>query len=216
MPVTGMSEDSMLMACSLGKRFAFVTFTPSLGTWYSEQVRVAGLDSRFAGVHAPDGGFSDIKTVVGDLKARLTEVCRTAARTADVVILAGAPIAGLACQISRRCRGGSARSCSGRCPERCGPAQARARRRKSGALRQTLSEAFDRPAGRAVSIDLPRQRVALVPSNVSGRMPTSRSGIPERADHSRVPRMTEPFGRRLPSSFTARLIGSGSSQPRCL
>lgn len=99
MPVTGMSEDSMLMACSLGKRFAFVTFTPSLGTWYSEQVRVAGLDSRFAGVHAPDGGFSDIKTVAGDLKARLTEVCRTAARTADVVILAGAPIAGLACQI---------------------------------------------------------------------------------------------------------------------
>ena len=89
----------MLMACSLGERFAFVTFTPSLGPWYSEQVTVARLDLRFAGVHAPDDGFADIKTVAGDLKARLTEVCRTAARAADVLILAGAPIAGLAGEI---------------------------------------------------------------------------------------------------------------------
>ena len=76
------------------------TFTPSLGPWYSEQVRVARLDLRFAGVHAPDDGFADIKTVAGDLKARLTEVCRTAARAAeDGLILAGAPIAGLAGEI---------------------------------------------------------------------------------------------------------------------
>lgn len=99
MPIAGMTEASMLLACSLGERFAFVTFTPSLGPWYSEQVRLAGLDPRFAGVHAPDDGFADVSTVADDLKSRLVEVCRTAARTADVVILAGAPIAGLAGEI---------------------------------------------------------------------------------------------------------------------
>jgi Asp/Glu/hydantoin racemase len=95
-PVAGMTEASMLAACSLGDRFAFVTFTPALGPWYLEQVRAAGLDARFAGIHAPDGRFGDIATVAEDMRTVLAETCHVAARTADVLILAGAPIAGLA------------------------------------------------------------------------------------------------------------------------
>lgn len=95
MPIAGMTEASMLAACSLGDRFAFVTFTPALGPWYLEQVRAAGLDARFAGLHAPDERFGDIATVAEDMRTILAETCHAAARTADVLILAGAPIAGL-------------------------------------------------------------------------------------------------------------------------
>lgn len=98
-PVAGMTEASMLAACSLGDRFAFVTFTPALGPWYLEQVRAAGLDSRFAGIHAPDGRFGDIASVAEDMRNVLAETCRAAARSADVLILAGAPIAGIAPRI---------------------------------------------------------------------------------------------------------------------
>lgn len=95
-PVAGMTEASMLAACSLGESFAFVTFTPALGPWYLEQVRAAGLDGRFAGIHAPDERFGDIASVAEDMRNALAKVCHAAARSADVLILAGAPIAGLA------------------------------------------------------------------------------------------------------------------------
>ncbi|MGQ7843272.1 aspartate/glutamate racemase family protein [Granulosicoccus sp. 3-233] len=95
-PVTGMSESSMLAACSAGERFAFVTFSPLLAPWYTEQVTRCGLGSRFAGVFHPDDSFGDIATVAEDLASQLTELCVRVASCADVLILAGAPIAGLA------------------------------------------------------------------------------------------------------------------------
>ena len=95
-PVAGMTEASMLAACSLGDRFAFVTFTPALGPWYLEQVRAAGLDGRFAGIHAPEGRIADIASVAEDMRTVLVQTCHVAAKSADVLILAGAPIAGLA------------------------------------------------------------------------------------------------------------------------
>lgn len=95
-PVIGMSESSMLAACSVGERFAFVTFSPLLAPWYTEQVTRSGLGSRFAGVFYPDDSFGDIATVAEDLASQLTELCIRVADCADVLILAGAPIAGLA------------------------------------------------------------------------------------------------------------------------
>ena len=100
LPVTGMSEAAMIMSLSLGERFAFVTFSPRLGPWYAEQVARAGLGSRFAGIFTPEEEFGSISTVAEDLRSPLLRVCRRAAREADVVILAGAPIAGLASEIS--------------------------------------------------------------------------------------------------------------------
>ena len=99
-PVTGMSEASMLMSMSLGERFAFVTFSPRLIPWYAEQVTLAGLDKRFAGAFAPDEGFGSILDVTADLRAPLMRTCLRAAASADVLILAGAPIAGLAGDIA--------------------------------------------------------------------------------------------------------------------
>ncbi|WP_180898140.1 aspartate/glutamate racemase family protein [Martelella soudanensis] len=99
-PVTGMSEAAMLTALSLGERFAFVTFTPRLAAWYGEQVTRAGLGGRFAGTFTPEDGFSDIRNVAEDLREPLLRTCLTASKTADCIILAGAPIAGLADEIA--------------------------------------------------------------------------------------------------------------------
>ncbi|WP_417410445.1 aspartate/glutamate racemase family protein [Hoeflea sp.] len=101
LPVSGMTEASMMMALSLGQRFAFITFSQHLAPWYEEQVRLAGLEGRFAGVFTPDEAITTISTVAEDLREPLVSTCHRAARHADVLILAGAPIAGLANDIRR-------------------------------------------------------------------------------------------------------------------
>lgn len=63
-----------------------------------------GLGNRFAGVYSPAASFENIARVAEDLRDPLLELCRSAARDADVLILAGAPIAGLASEIREKCR----------------------------------------------------------------------------------------------------------------
>lgn len=100
LPVVGMSEAAILTALALGRRFAFVTFSPWLAPWYEEQVTRTGVESRFAGTFTPNANFCSISDVAHDLRQPLTETCRRAATHADVVILTGAPIAGLARDIA--------------------------------------------------------------------------------------------------------------------
>ncbi len=97
LPVTGMTEAAMLSACMLGQRFAFVTFTPRMAPWYGEGVRQAELGARFAGTFTPDLPLGDIGRIDADLRGPLIAECRKAREAgADVLILAGAPLAGLA------------------------------------------------------------------------------------------------------------------------
>ena len=100
-PVVGMAEAAMYSACMLGHRFAFVTFTRHLTPWYEESVALAGLDGRFAGVHTPTQAFQSIEGVQDELFEPLRALVGRAVqdRGADVVVLAGAPLAGLAQRI---------------------------------------------------------------------------------------------------------------------
>ena len=100
LPVTAMAEASMFAALPLGRRFAFVTFASRLAPWYEEQVAFAGLEGRFAGCFVPDAALGNLSTVAEEMRGVLTETCREAAAQADVLILAGAPIAGLAADIA--------------------------------------------------------------------------------------------------------------------
>lgn len=87
----------MLSACMLGQRFAFVTFTPRMAPWYNEQVRQAELAPRFAGTFTPDVPLGQIGEIDSDLRAPLIAECHRAMESgADVLILSGAPLAGLA------------------------------------------------------------------------------------------------------------------------
>jgi Asp/Glu/hydantoin racemase len=102
-PVVGMAEAAMLTACMLGRRFAILTFAMALEPWYQEAVDYNGLAGRSAGVFCLDEPFSSIDNV-GDEKAeRLIDLSRRAiAGGADVCILGGAPLAGIASQIADR------------------------------------------------------------------------------------------------------------------
>lgn len=103
-PVVGMAEAAMLTACMLGRRFAIVTFARALGPWYEECVEMHGLTGRCAGIRMLDEGFSDIADVQEEKEAVIVELAQRAVveDEADVVILAGAPLAGLAAKVADR------------------------------------------------------------------------------------------------------------------
>lgn len=100
-PVIGMSEAAMLTACMLGKRFGIVSFAAQMAPWYEECVESHGLTGRCAGIHCLEGGFTSIADVQEEKEAALVALANTAVtRGADVVILAGAPLAGLAARVA--------------------------------------------------------------------------------------------------------------------
>ena len=102
-PVVGMAEAAMLTACMLGRRFAILTFAVALEPWYQEAVDYNGLAGRCAGVFCLDEPFRDIGSVAEEKADRLAELAaRAVAAGADVCILGGAPLAGLAADIADR------------------------------------------------------------------------------------------------------------------
>jgi allantoin racemase len=103
-PVIGMAEAAMLAACMLGRSFAIITFASALGPWYRECVDMHGLGGRCAGIRMLDGGFRSISDVQEEKEDLLVELANHAVAEleADVVILAGAPLAGLAKKVKSR------------------------------------------------------------------------------------------------------------------
>lgn len=99
-PVVGMAEASCLEAAKLG-RFAIVTGGALWGPMLTEFVAGIGLADRLTGVRtvAPTGG--EIATNPDAALASLAAACRACAIEdgADVVILGGAALAGLAARI---------------------------------------------------------------------------------------------------------------------
>lgn len=104
LPVVGLAEAGMLTACMLGGRFAIVSFATALGPWYEECVRWHRLGSRCAGIRMLDGSFQSIESVQEEKTELLVELALRAVNEdgADVVILAGAPLAGLASVVRDR------------------------------------------------------------------------------------------------------------------
>src|SRR5215218_1166113 len=103
-PVVGLAEAGMLTACMLGARFAVVTFAQALEPWYRECVEWHGLDRRCAGVRALGGAFRSIGEVQREKEELLVDLALRAVEEdrADVVVLAGAPLAGLAPRVADR------------------------------------------------------------------------------------------------------------------
>lgn len=104
LPVVGMAEAAMLAACMLGRRFAIVTFARALGPWYEECVAMHGLSDRCAGIRMLDSAFASVSDVQDEKEALLVDLANRAVvdDEADVVILGGAPLAGLAMKVRDR------------------------------------------------------------------------------------------------------------------
>jgi allantoin racemase len=103
-PVVGLAEAAMLTACMVGQRFSIVTFARALAPWYQECVALHGLGARCAGVRTLDDGFRSIADVQAEKEDMLVTLANRAVERdgADVVILSGAPLAGLASKVSHR------------------------------------------------------------------------------------------------------------------
>jgi Asp/Glu/hydantoin racemase len=103
-PVIGLAEAGMLTACMLGGRFAIVTFASALEPWYRECVAWHGLEKRCASIRTLDGTFRAISAVQEEKADLLVSLaCRAVEEDqADVVLLAGAPLAGLGPKVADR------------------------------------------------------------------------------------------------------------------
>lgn len=103
-PVVGMAEGAMLAALMLGRRFALVTFARALGPWFEDCVAMHGLTGRCAGVRMLDAPLRSVGAVAEEKEDLLVDLARRAVEEneADVVILAGAPLAGLAGRVAER------------------------------------------------------------------------------------------------------------------
>jgi Asp/Glu/hydantoin racemase len=100
-PVIGMAEASILQACALGRRFSIVTGGERWKPMLEEFVAAQGLSARLASVRtvAPTG--ADIARNPKAAMAVLAKGCRACVREdgAEVVILGGAGLAGLAARL---------------------------------------------------------------------------------------------------------------------
>lgn len=103
-PVVGMAEAAMLTACMLAQRFAIVSFATALGPWYAECVAAHGLTGRCAGIRLLDSPFRDVGAVQEEKEHLLVKLALATVREngADAIILAGAPLAGLAGRVADR------------------------------------------------------------------------------------------------------------------
>ncbi|MCB8881354.1 aspartate/glutamate racemase family protein [Acidisoma cellulosilytica] len=101
-PVVGLAEASILTACMLGRRFSIVTFSANLAPWFEECVAANGMGGRLASLRVARQAFSDIDLVQAEMTAALVEAATLAAREdgAEVIILGGAPLAGLARRVA--------------------------------------------------------------------------------------------------------------------
>ncbi len=103
-PVIGLAEAAMLSACMLGQRFSIVSFSVALGPWFRECVAMHGLLDRLASIRLLDGKFASLANVQDEKEELLIELALSAIEEdeADVIILAGAPLAGLAARVRDR------------------------------------------------------------------------------------------------------------------
>jgi Asp/Glu/hydantoin racemase len=103
-PVVGISEAALLTAWMLGRRFAIVCMTARLRTWYAECAAELGLAGRLVAVRALDVPVRDVTKARDELAGPLAALCeRTIDEDeAEVVILGGGPLAGLAHRIAPR------------------------------------------------------------------------------------------------------------------
>lgn len=103
-PVIGLAESAMFSACMLGQRFSIVSFSRALGPWFRECAAMHGLLERLASIRLLDGPFASLANVQEEKEELLIELSRKAIEEdgADVIILAGAPLAGLASRVRDR------------------------------------------------------------------------------------------------------------------
>jgi allantoin racemase len=97
-PVIGITEAALCAAALQGHRFSIIAISDRIRPWYLDCVERFGLGGRLASIRSINENLNGIGSVQHDFKETLLALSRQAVTEdgADVVILAGAPLAGLA------------------------------------------------------------------------------------------------------------------------
>jgi len=97
-PVTGLTEAALASAHMLGHRISIIAISQRIGAWYREVVEAYGFGSRLASIRALDRPLASIGSVQDDHAQALKALAERAVDEdgAEVIVLAGAPLAGLA------------------------------------------------------------------------------------------------------------------------
>lgn len=97
-PVLGLTESALASACLLGHRFSIVAISQRIQAWYREVVESHGLQHRLASIRALDRPLASVGSVQQDHEQALRDLCERVVEEdgAEVIIVAGAPLAGLA------------------------------------------------------------------------------------------------------------------------
>lgn len=103
-PVTGLTEAALASAMQLGNRFSILAISQRIRAWYRETVQAYGLTSRLASIRGLDEPLADIGNVQAAQGERLVQLAERSVTEdgADVIVLAGAPLAGLARSLQGR------------------------------------------------------------------------------------------------------------------
>jgi Asp/Glu/hydantoin racemase len=101
-PVIGITEAALCAAALQGHRFSIIAISDRIRPWYLDCVERFGLGGRLASIRSINEALNGIASVQQDFKETLLALSRQAVAEdgADVVILAGAPLAGLARELS--------------------------------------------------------------------------------------------------------------------
>lgn len=98
LPIVGMAQASLLSACLLGERISIVTFTPLMSRWYLDSVKASAVEKFFVGVRTPSMEKLNAFAEQASMETELRKLVNLSIEEdgADVVILGGAPLAGMA------------------------------------------------------------------------------------------------------------------------
>lgn len=103
-PVIGITEAALCAAALQGHRFSIIAISERIKPWYRDCVERFGLLGRLASIRSINEELNGIGSVQRDFKETLLALSRQAVEEdgADVVILAGAPLAGLARELKEQ------------------------------------------------------------------------------------------------------------------
>ncbi|MDB5751519.1 MAG: uncharacterized protein JWP65_1940 [Ramlibacter sp.] len=97
-PVTGLTEAALASAHLLGHRISVIAISQRIQAWYREIIEGYGFGSRLASIRALDRPLASIGGIQDAHAAALKALAERAVDEdgAEVIVLAGAPLAGLA------------------------------------------------------------------------------------------------------------------------
>lgn len=103
-PVIGMTEAALASAHLLGHRFSIIAISQRMQAWYRETVEGYGFGGRLASIRSLDRPLASVASVQQEHGDALVALAERAVHEdgADVIVLAGAPLAGLARSIEGR------------------------------------------------------------------------------------------------------------------